>query len=40
MIIQFILDLVTRAFSPRLRDVKDVADNLLRKRDAPPVGDH
>lgn len=38
IIIQFILDLDSRGFPPRLRGVKAMADRLLADRDAPPVG--
>jgi hypothetical protein len=37
-IVQYILELVERAFPPRLRGVEDMANQLLRVRDAPPVG--
>jgi hypothetical protein len=37
-IIQYILELVTRSFPPRLRGVEEIANYLLRVRDAPPVG--
>ena len=37
-IVQYILELDARAFPPRLRGVKDMANHLLRERDAPPVG--
>jgi hypothetical protein len=37
-IVQFIIELIARAFPPRLRDVEDMANQLLRDRDAPPVG--
>jgi hypothetical protein len=37
-LIQFILDLDSRGFSPRLCSVKEMADQLLADRDAPPVG--
>ncbi len=37
-IIQYILELDTRAFPPRLCGVEDMANQLLRVRDAPPVG--
>jgi hypothetical protein len=37
-LIQFILDLDSRGFSPRLYSVKEIADRLLAHRDAPPVG--
>ena len=38
IIIQFILDLDSRGFPPRLRGVKEMADQLLADRDASPVG--
>jgi hypothetical protein len=38
ILIQFILDLDSRGFPPRLRGVKEMADQLLADRDAPPVG--
>ena len=37
-IVQYILELGTRSFPPRLRDVEDMANQLLRVRDALPVG--
>ena len=37
-IVQFIIELIARAFPPRLRSVEDMANQLLRVRDAPPVG--
>ena len=37
-IIQYIVKLYTRAFYPRLCYVEDMANRLLRERDAPPVG--
>ena len=37
-IFQYIVDLCTRAFLPRLRGVEDMAYQLLRVRDAPPIG--
>ena len=37
-IIQYILELGTRSFPPRLRDVEDMANQLLRVRNASPVG--
>lgn len=37
-IIQYVLDLDARSFPPRLCDVEDMANRLLRDRDAPPVG--
>jgi len=37
-IVQYILELVARSFPPRLRGVEDMANHLLRVRDAPPVG--
>ncbi|KAJ3521022.1 hypothetical protein NM208_g13473 [Fusarium decemcellulare] len=38
ILIYFILDLDSRGFPPRLRGVKEMADQLLADRDAPPVG--
>ena len=37
-IVQYILELVTRSFPPRLYSIEDIANQLLRVRDAPPVG--
>ena len=37
-IIQYVLDLDARSFTPRLRGVEDMANRLLADRDAPPVG--
>ena len=37
-IVRYIIELVARAFPPRLRGVEDMANQLLRERDAPPVG--
>ena len=37
-IIRYVLKLCTRSFPPRLRDVEDMANQLLRVRDASPVG--
>ena len=37
-IVQYIIELDTRSFPPRLRGVEDMANQLLRVRDAPPVG--
>jgi len=37
-IIQYIIELYTRAFHPRLSYVEDIANRLLRERDAPPIG--
>ncbi len=37
-IVQYVFELVARAFPPRLRGVEDMANQLLRVRDAPPVG--
>lgn len=37
-IVQYVLDLDSRAFPPRLRDVENMAIKLLAERDAPPVG--
>jgi hypothetical protein len=37
-IVQYIIELSERAFPPRLRGVEDMANQLLRVRDAAPVG--
>jgi hypothetical protein len=37
-IVEYIIELCERAFPPRLRGVEDMANQLLRERDAPPVG--
>ena len=37
-IVQYVVELYTRAFPPRLCSVEDMANQLLRVRDAPPVG--
>ena len=37
-IVRYIIELSTRAFPPRLCGVEDMANQLLRVRDAPPVG--
>jgi hypothetical protein len=37
-IVQYVLELVARSFPPRLYSVEDIANQLLRVRDAPPVG--
>jgi hypothetical protein len=37
-IVQYILDLDTRGFAPRLRGVEEMANRLLAKREMPPVG--
>ena len=37
-IIQYIIKLYARVFHPRLSYVEDIANQLLRERDAPPVG--
>ena len=37
-IVQYILDLCTRSFPPRISGVEDMANQLLADRDAPPVG--
>jgi hypothetical protein len=39
-IVQYVLELCTRSFPPRLRGVEDMANQLLRARDAPTVGQH
>lgn len=38
VIIQYILDLDSRGFSPKKAEVEDMANLLLAKRNAPPVG--
>jgi hypothetical protein len=38
IIVEYALDLDSRSFPPRLRDVEDMANRLLADRDAPPVG--
>src|SRR4029434_7838278 len=38
IIVQFILDLDSRGFPPRLRAVEEMANRLLADRDASPVG--
>jgi len=37
-IVQYIIELCARAFHPRFSYVEDMANRLLRERDAPPVG--
>ena len=37
-IVQHTLELVARSFPPRLYSVEDMANQLLRVRDVPPVG--
>ena len=37
-IVRYILKLGTRSFPPRLRDMEDMANQLLRVRDTSPVG--
>jgi len=37
-IVQYVLKLYTRAFPPRLYSMEDIANQLLRVRDAPPIG--
>ncbi len=37
-IVQYTIELSERAFPPRLCGVEDMANQLLRVRDAPPVG--
>ena len=37
-IVQYILELDARSFPPRLYGIEDIANQLLRVRDAPPVG--
>jgi len=38
VIVQYVIELYTRAFPPRLCGVEDMANQLRRVRDAPPVG--
>ena len=38
MLIRYILDLDSRGFAPRLRDVEDMANILVASRNAPRVG--
>jgi hypothetical protein len=38
VIVQYIIELDARSFPPRLCGVEDMANHLLRERDAPPVG--
>ena len=37
-IVQYVIELYKRAFPPRLSSVEDIANQLLRVRDAPPIG--
>ena len=37
-IVQYVIELSERAFPPRLAGVEDMANQLLRVRDAPPLG--
>jgi len=37
-IVRYIVELYARAFPPRLCGIEDIANQLLRARDAPPVG--
>jgi len=37
-IIQYIIELDSRSFLPRLYSIEDIANQLLRVRDAPPIG--
>ena len=37
-IVQYTIELITRAFPPRLHSIEDIANQLLRVRNAPPVG--
>jgi hypothetical protein len=39
-IVQYVIELSTRSFPPRLCNVEDMANQLLRARDAPRVGKH
>ena len=36
-LVRYIIELVARAFPPRLRSVEDMANQLLRVYDAPPI---
>jgi hypothetical protein len=38
VIIQHIVDLDNRGFSPRLKDIEDIAKNILASRHGPPIG--
>ena len=37
-IVDYIIDLSARLFSPRLRGIEEIANHLLYIHDAPPVG--
>jgi len=37
-IVQYVVELYTRAFPPRLGGIEDIANQLLHVRDAPPIG--
>ncbi len=37
-IVRYIIELYTRAFPPRLYGIEDMANELLRSRDTPPIG--
>ena len=37
-IVQYVIELASRSFPPRLCSVKDMANQLLRACDAPPIG--
>ena len=37
-IVQYVLELDARSFPPRLRGMEDIANQLLRVRNAPPIG--
>ena len=37
-IVQYMIELSTRAFPPRLYDVEDIANHLRREHNVPPVG--
>ena len=37
-IVQYVIELYKRAFPPRLCSVEDIANQLLYKRDTPPIG--
>jgi helix-turn-helix, Psq domain/Tc5 transposase DNA-binding domain len=38
VLIQHIVDLDNRGFSPRLKDIEDMANNILASRHGPPIG--
>ncbi len=40
IIVQYVIKLSTHAFPPRLYSVEDMANQLRRVHDAPPIGQH